>query len=189
MFSALLDTNVLWPSRQRDFLLSLAAYGQFRPLWSEPILDELHCTQVYKKLDQGWVSSAADEYADHLIQRMMLHFPDACVAGWEPLEGTFGLRDPYDEHVLAAAVMGHAGVIVTGDADFERALVPADLEVQGPAEFAAYAVDLSPAKAVEAVAAIVDRYRNPATTMDLFLDQLIARYDMNDAVEGIRSAM
>jgi len=42
MFAVTLDTCALYPSRQRDALLSFAAEGLYRPVWNSVILDELH---------------------------------------------------------------------------------------------------------------------------------------------------
>jgi PIN domain len=113
VFAALLDTNVIWPSLRRDFLLSMAIEGLYRPLWSEQILAELHHHEAKKLAGRGQCSEHAHADADHLIREMRRAFSDAIVAGWDPLVGTHGLPDPDDEHVLAAAVIGGAGAIVT----------------------------------------------------------------------------
>ena len=101
MFAVVLDTCVLWPSLQRDFLLSLAVEGLYRPLWSSVILDELNYHESQKLVDRGVPVGEAASRAEALVAQMAEHFDDARVEGWEPLEGTFHLPDPNDEHVLA----------------------------------------------------------------------------------------
>src|SRR5215211_5653893 len=130
VFAALLDTCVLWPSLQRDFLLSMAVEGLYRPLWNEVILEELHRHEYYKLIERGSRQAAALARADHLLARMRGSFDDALVTGWEPLEGSFGLPDVDDEHVVAAAVVGGAGAIVTDNLKhFPSGLVPSHIQV------------------------------------------------------------
>ena len=93
MFTALLDTCVLWPSTQRDFLLSLAIEGMYRPIWSSAILDELEISETAKLTDKVGVNAGeAQLRARHLIEEMRTAFDDAEVVGWEGLEGTMACQ-------------------------------------------------------------------------------------------------
>lgn len=187
MFAAMLDTSVLWPSLQRDFLLSMAIEGLYRPLWSEAVLEELLEHESLKRRSRGADRQAAEEAAAHLIARMRAEFDDAVVSGWGSLEGSFGLPDPDDEHVVAAAVMGGAGVIVTSNLrDFPAANLPAHLHVLPPADFAADTVSVDPDRAARALQEIARRYRAPRRTAPELLDLLVARYEMRAVAEMIR---
>jgi hypothetical protein len=88
MFAALLDTSVLWPSLQRDFLLSLAIEGLHRPLWSTEILAKLEFHEIEKLMNRGEQPAAATARASHLISQMTTAFDDALVENWEPHDGT-----------------------------------------------------------------------------------------------------
>ena len=87
MFTAFLDTCVLWPSLQRDFLLSLAIEGLYRPVWSAVILDELQYHEAAKLIKRGETANQAAERAQRLTTQMRTAFNDAEVHGWEGLEG------------------------------------------------------------------------------------------------------
>ncbi|KAA8890588.1 PIN domain-containing protein [Nocardia colli] len=188
MFAVVLDTCVLWPSLQRDFLLSLAIEGLYRPLWSETILEELEYHEARKLVERGADSTLAAAQASRLIEAMQSAFDDALVENWEPHEGSFGLPDPDDEHVLAAAVVGNAGAIVTHNMrDFPMVSVPSQIQILGPAAFAADAVSVSPDTALHAVEAIASRHSRPPETVEQILDRLVKLYGMGEAVDLIRS--
>lgn len=189
MFIAVLDTSVLWPSLQRDFLLSLAIEGMYRPVWSAAILDELEEHESLKLQRRDVAEVDAGQSARRLVATMRAAFADAEVTGWEPLEGTYMLPDPDDEHVLAAAVVAGAGAIVTSNLrDFPTAKVPDPIEVLPPAEFAANTVALNPSAARRAVAEIAARSgrHGEQLTDTRVLDLLVERYDMGLAAEYLR---
>ena len=191
MFTATLDTSVLWPSLQRDFLLSLAVEGTYRPTWSSAILDELQFHEEAKLVKRGMPVAEAARRAATLIVAMRREFADAEVDGWQPLEGTFGLPDPDDEHVLAAAVIAGAGAIVTENLkDFPADRIPPGIQVLSAREFAKNTVALNPRLALAAVHEIASRSGRYGATLAVgeILETLRDRYGMIEAVEMIVEA-
>jgi predicted nucleic acid-binding protein len=189
VLTALLDTSVLWPSLQRDFLLSLAAERLYRPIWSAAVLAELERHEAVKLAKRGLCEEAASSRAAFLVSEMRHAFDDAEVQGWEALEGRYGLPDPDDEHVVAAAEAGGASVIVTANLkDFPARCMPAGLEVLSAGDFAYRAVSLGPRSALRAVAMISARSgkKGPARSVDELFEVLVARYGLVDAVNVLR---
>jgi hypothetical protein len=193
VFVALLDTSVLWPSLQRDFLLSLAIEGLYRPVWSDVVLDELEYHEADKLRRAGVADEEAGPRARHLIDRMREHFADAVVTGWEPFEGTFGLPDPDDEHVVAAAALSRAGAIVTENLrHFPQALMPAGTQVLTAAEFALNTVAVDPGQAGRAVTEISRRSGRdgrPKRTVPDILAMLDNRYGMHEVTALLRQLL
>jgi hypothetical protein len=192
VFAALLDTCVLWPSLQRDFLLSLAAEGMYRPIWSAAILEELEFHEAAKLVRQGEHADEAAARARCLVDQMRSAFDDAETPGWEGLVGTYDLPDHDDEHVVAAAVISGASVIVTHNIrDFPQCKLPRGLDVVLPAEFAMNTVALDPSRSLDAIVAIAERsgQKGPRLTVDDVLQNLVNRYKMTYAIELLRQAL
>lgn len=171
MTTALLDTCVLVPSRARDVLLEVASTGAYRPLWSREILAELDRTLRFLLAKRGTSPEEADAYLTRLFRQMRITFPDALVTDWEPLVPTIHLPDPDDRHVVAAARVGHADVIVTDNlADFPPAALPASLTRQSLDDFLLDTFDLNPGQVAAAVRAIAKRTGKsgpPMTAIDI----------------------
>lgn len=177
---------MLWPSLQRNFLLSLAAEGIYRPTWSEVILDELEYEILRKMVIRNkWEEQKALAYAKRLRQEMEKAFPTSCISGWEVLEGTFGLPDINDEHVLAAAVISQADVIVTSNIkDFPSFALPSNLLVTTPQDFVEVAIDINPALVVVTLHRMAARSGQigPALSAHEIAEELERRYAMTSVI-------
>lgn len=158
LFTAVLDTCVLWPNSKRDFLLSLAVEGLYRPIWNERILSELNAGLRKRDLGRGVDPKIIDARLDKLFTNLKVNFDDSCVFGWEPLEGKYQLPDPRDEHVVAVAEFAQAGVIVTENLkDFPEDRLPFGTTAQHPREFVLNTVSINPLLASHAVLAMSER--------------------------------
>lgn len=116
-YAALLDACVLVPMCLCDTLLRLAEDpAMYRPLWSSKILRE-----VGDALESKIGLTSAQR--QRRIEKMIEAFPEASVQPAPCLpESLDGIPDKGDRHVLAAAIAGHAHVIVTNNSkDFPQA--------------------------------------------------------------------
>ncbi|HBS98734.1 MAG TPA: PIN domain-containing protein [Citreicella sp.] len=110
----LLDACVIYPTVMREMLLAVAARGAFTPLWSARILEEW--ARAARKLGPAGEAQARGEVA-----LLRAAWPEAEIRAGAALEARLWLPDPADIHVLAAAIAGHADLIVTLNArDFPR---------------------------------------------------------------------
>src|SRR4051794_35943343 len=102
------------------------------------------------------------------------HVPDCLVTGYEPLIPTLVLPDPDDRHVLAAAIQGGAGAVVTFNlGDFPAAaLGPYGLEAVHPDEFVVRLFDESPEAVLDAVRRQRAALRRPPKTAAEYLETL-----------------
>ena len=194
MFTALLDSCVLWPSTLRDFLLSLAIEQAYTPAWSSAILDEVERNEAEKLIERGPELGGSDaaQLAAALVQQMRAMFPDAVTTGWEPLEGSFGLPDIDDEHVVAAAVLAKAGAIVTENAkDFPGNLIPPAIKILSAREFCRDTVEMNPQLALRAIREMAARSGRHGPKLDeaSILDILEQRYGLKEAAAMIRETM
>ena len=115
-----LDACVLFPTVMREVLLGCAAAGLFEPRWSARILEEWARATVK-------LGPEAEVFARGEVAVLRTCWPQAEVRVPDAALARFWLPDPNDIHVLAAAVIGHADLIVTLNArDFPGDLLQAE---------------------------------------------------------------
>lgn len=169
--TVLLDANVLYPAPLRDLLLQLALADLFRAKWTNAIHDE-------------WIGSVLADRPDLTrpqLERtrglMNAHVRDCLVTGFEALVAALELPDPNDRHVLAAAIVGRADMILTFNLkDFpQRHTAPYRIAAQHPDAFVARLLELDERRVCGAVRECRQRLRSPPKTVAGYLDTLAAQ--------------
>jgi predicted nucleic acid-binding protein len=144
-YSAVLDACVLVPMPLCDTLLRLAEEPMlYRPIWSNEILQEVD--KALSKFD------IPEDKRKRRLDFMRAAFPEASVTIPGSLVNSLTcIPDEKDRHVVAAAIRGHAHVIVTQNIkDFpEAALQEYDLLRHTPDDFLVHQFHLNPGRVLE----------------------------------------
>lgn len=128
----------------------------------------------------------AGERAAALLDRMRRSFSGATIDTWNAIRPV-GLPDVDDEHVVAAAVIGGADVIVTDNVrDFPLASLPGALKVIRPAAFIDEMVVAQPVESAQALRKMADRLLDPPLDPADLIDLLEMRYSISTAADVLR---
>ena len=110
----LIDACVLYPTVMREMVMGTARAGVFEPLWSARLLEEWARAAI-KLGPEGEAQARAE------IALLRAAWPKAEVPPSPGVAARLYLPDENDVHVLAAAITGHADIIMTLNAkDFPR---------------------------------------------------------------------
>lgn len=151
--------------------MELALTDLFKARWTDEIHDE-------------WIRNVLKNRPDLTIERltrtknrMNTAVRDCLVTGYQAIVPGLQLPDPNDRHVLAAAILAQADVIVTFDLDDFPAQILAQfgIEPQHPDEFILHLLDLNPSKVCAAMEKQRKRLKNPPKTIEEHLDTLLAQ--------------
>ncbi len=183
-FCAFLDASVLYPVSLRNLLMRLTLAGLYQARWSAHVHDE-------------WIRSVLRDHPHipparlhELRAAMDDQAEDSLVVGYESLIESLHLPDPDDRHVLGAAIVGRADVIVTFNLkDFpDRALTPYDIEAQHPDKFILHMLDLAPGAVVDAIRSQQSRLVNPLVSMPDLL-ALFEKLGLTETVSKLRQLL
>jgi predicted nucleic acid-binding protein len=154
-FTAVLDTNVIYPVITRDLLFWFAHYDMYTPKWSNHIFDEWR--EVMLRRD------VSPEEIEKRVHKATLAFPDALVKQYEGLIEVLNLPDMKDRHVLAAAIKTNADLIVSNNIkDFpEKILNSFGVKIKTADDFLTDLIDLNSETAIEAFKEMVLNKKNP----------------------------
>lgn len=166
--TAIYDASVLYPAPVRDLLLQLACSDLCRAHWTSEIHDEWIRNLLANRPD------LAPDQLQRTRELMDAGVRDCLVENYRALIPSLDLPDPNDRHVLAAAIVAQASLIITCNLrDFPRRnLKIHGIEARHPDEFIGNLINLAPARVHSVVATIRARLRNPPISPSEYIDTL-----------------
>jgi predicted nucleic acid-binding protein len=179
--TVLYDACVLYPNYLRDLLIQLATTDLFRAKWTEQIHDEWIRNLLKNR------PNITPEQLQGLRQKINQSTPDCLVTGFEYLIPSLNLPDPDDRHILAAAIVAKADVIVTFNLkDFPAAILSShEVIAQHPDDFIADLLDLHPWQVLEAIETIQNRFKKPPMSFEDYL-AILVKQGLPTSVESLR---
>ncbi|SFV03779.1 PIN domain-containing protein [Alicyclobacillus macrosporangiidus] len=172
-FVAFLDACVLYPAALRDVILSIAEAGICQIRWSPDVLDEMERNVGNRAKAKSLKAARAG--AKYVRSEMENAFPDAMVPRkmYEMLIPTMP-NEEKDRHVLAAAIVARADVLVTANLkDFRFDPEFATIDVQHPDKFLCHQLELSPDAFFATLEDLASQRHEPMNTVEGILNSLV----------------
>jgi len=168
--TAIIDACVLYSAPLRDLVVRLAQASLIQARWT----DEIHDEWMRNVLKNN--PKLSRERLERTRSLMDGAVRDCLVTGYAALVPSLTLPDPDDRHVLAAAIQGEAGLIVTFNlTDFPpEALAPHGVEAQHPDKVFSELVDAVVDEFCEAARLQRQGLKNPPRSVEEFLTTLEA---------------
>lgn len=169
-FIVLFDACVLYPAPLRDFLLRLAGLKLFAAKWTEKIHDEWISNLLQKRPELEKPLKRTRKLINDSV-------PDCLVSGYEPLIPGLNLPDKDDRHVLAAAILCGAQIIVTfNNKDFPKKILETyGIEAVHPDEFVGHQMSLHQGQVIKAAKNHRASLTKPPKSEDEYLNTLSAQ--------------
>lgn len=180
---AFLDANALYLAALRDLLVQLGVAGMIEPRWSDRVHEE-------------WIGALLRDRPDlsqDRLQRTRALMEDALlqsnVGAVQITDDVPHLPDPDDRHVLAAALIGSASLIVTFNTkDFPLNLLePLGVVAVHPDAFLAVLLATAPEQFCAVVRTVRTRLQRPITVSE-YLDAL-AQIGLVQLAQRLRTHM
>lgn len=174
-YTALIDACTLVSVWRRNLLLSLAEAEFFRVRWSEPVLNETKAALLKMARERSFDDPEARGV--RAVKAMQSACPEAMVEDFTLIgSAQFGLPDPGDEHVIAAAVKTQAQALVTENLkDFPADILgQLNIEARSADDFIADTIALEEGRAIAAIRKMRERLKRPEMSPEDFLRALEA---------------